>query len=68
MKILQLILVIVGIVLIAFGLYSAFVPQEVLDIGPLEVSAKEGLSTQTIAMIAIGAIALLAAAFMKRKA
>ncbi len=65
MKVLRLVLVIVGIVLIAFGLYNAFVPQEVLDVGPLEVSAKEGLSSQTIAMIAIGVIALLAGAFMK---
>lgn len=68
MKVLQLILVIVGVLLVGFGLYNAFVPQEVLDVGPLEVSAKEGLNTQTIAMIAIGVIALLAAGFLKRKA
>jgi uncharacterized membrane protein YobD (UPF0266 family) len=67
MKILKLVLVIVGVVLIAFGLYQAFVPQEVLDIGPLEVSAKEGLSNQTLAMIGLGVVALVAGAFLKNR-
>ncbi|GEQ85666.1 hypothetical protein ULMS_11740 [Patiriisocius marinistellae] len=56
---------IVGIVLIAFGLYNAFVPQEVLDIGPLEVNAKEDLSNQTLGMIGLGIVALVAGAFLK---
>ena len=67
MKILKTVLVAVGIVLIGFGLYNAFVPQEVLDIGPLEVSAKEGLSNQTLAMIGLGVLALLAGAFMQKR-
>lgn len=67
MKILKLVLIIVGIILIVFGLYSAFVPQEVLSIGPLEVSSKEGLSNQTLGMIGLGVLALLAAAFAKNR-
>jgi len=67
MKILRIVLVIVGIVLIGFGLYNAFVPQEVLDIGPLEVDAKEGLSNQTLAMIGLGVLALIAGAFLKKR-
>lgn len=67
MKILKTVLIIVGIVLVVLGLYQAFVPQEVLDIGPLEVSAKEGLSNQTIAMIVLGVIALIAGALLKNK-
>jgi hypothetical protein len=67
MKILKTALLVVGIVLIAFGLYNAFVPQEVLDIGPLEVSAKEGLSNQTLGMIGLGVLALLAAVFTKNR-
>ncbi|MBZ0326951.1 MAG: hypothetical protein K8F54_05055 [Altibacter sp.] len=67
MRILKIILVIVGIALIGFGLYSAFVPQEVLDIGPLEVSAKEGLNNQTLGMIGLGVLALLAALFAKNR-
>ncbi|MAT89811.1 MAG: hypothetical protein CMC35_03880 [Flavobacteriaceae bacterium] len=65
MKILKTVLVIVGLILVAIGLYNAFVPQQVVDIGPLEVSAKEGLSNQTIAMIALGVLALIAGAFMR---
>lgn len=67
MKILKTVLVVVGVVLISFGLYNAFVPQEVLDIGPLEVSAKEGLSNQSLAMIGLGVLALIAGAFMQKR-
>ena len=67
MKVLKLILIVVGILLIVFGLYNAFVPQEVVDIGPLEVSAKEGLNNQTLAMIALGILALLAGVFVKNR-
>ncbi|UAB79959.1 hypothetical protein INR76_07365 [Marixanthomonas sp. SCSIO 43207] len=67
MKVLKLILILVGVALIIFGLYNAFVPQEVVGIGNLEVSAKEGLSNQTLAMIALGVLALLAGAFIKKR-
>ncbi|MAP80001.1 MAG: hypothetical protein CL526_02815 [Aequorivita sp.] len=65
MKVLKFVLLIVGVVLIIFGLYNAFVPQQVLNIGPLEVNAKEGLTNQTLGMIGIGVLALLAGALIK---
>ncbi len=67
MKILKIVLLIVGVVLIIFGLYNAFVPQQVLNIGPLEVNAKEGLSNQTLGMIGIGVLALIAGALLKNR-
>lgn len=67
MKILKIVLLIVGVVLIIFGLYNAFVPQQVLDIGPLEVNAKEGLTNQTLGMIGIGVLALIAGALIKNR-
>jgi hypothetical protein len=67
MKILKIVLLIVGVVLIVFGLYNAFVPQQVLDIGPLEVNAKEGLTNQTLGMIGIGVLALIAGALLKNR-
>ena len=67
MKILKVVLLIVGVVLIVFGLYNAFVPQQVLDIGPLEVNAKEGLTNQTLGMIGIGVLALIAGALLKNR-
>lgn len=60
-------MLIIGVILIVFGLYTAFVPQEVLDIGPLEVNAKEGLSNQTLGMIGIGVLALIAGALLKNR-
>ncbi|MRT16485.1 hypothetical protein F3C99_05900 [Vitellibacter sp. q18] len=67
MKVLKIVLLIVGVVLIILGLYNAFVPQEVLDIGPLEVNAKEGLTNQTLGMIGIGVLALIAGMFIKNR-
>ncbi len=67
MKILKLVLVIVGVVLIVFGLYNAFMPQELLSIGTFEVSSEEGLTNQTLGMIGLGVLALLAAVFAKNR-
>ena len=67
MKILIAVLVVVGVVLVAFGLYNAFVPQEVLSIGPLEVSSNEGMSNQTLGMIGLGVLAIVAGAMLKMK-
>ncbi|MCH2490650.1 MAG: hypothetical protein MK211_10925 [Flavobacteriales bacterium] len=67
MKVLKFVLLLVGVILIAVGLYNAFVPQQVLDIGPVEVSAKEGLSNQTLGMIGLGVLALIAGVFIKNR-
>ncbi|MCW8981534.1 MAG: hypothetical protein OQJ83_09100 [Altibacter sp.] len=67
MKILKIVLLVVGLLLVILGLYNAFVPQEVLDIGPLEVSAKEGLSNQTLGMIGLGVLALLGGTILKNR-
>lgn len=67
MKILKIVLLIVGVVLIIFGLYNAIVPQEVLDVGPLEVNAKEGFTNQTLGMIGIGVLALVAGVLLKNR-
>jgi len=67
MKVLKIVLMIVGVVLLIFGLYNAFVPQTVLDIGPIEVSAEEGLTNQTIGMIGIGILAIIGGAMIKNR-
>lgn len=67
MKVLKIVLLITGIILIVLGLYNAFVPQEVVEIGPLNVSAKEGLTNQTLGMIGLGVLALLAGVFIKNR-
>ncbi|NGX84650.1 hypothetical protein [Aequorivita sp. KMM 9714] len=67
MKILKVALLVIGVALIIIGLYNAFVPQSVLEIGPLEVNAKEGLSNQTLGMIGIGVLALVGGALLKNR-
>ncbi len=62
----RIITIIVGLVLIALGLYQAFVPQKVVDFGPLEVSAKEGITVESLALIGLGILAL-GASIYKRK-
>ena len=67
MKILKFVLVIVGVGLLLVGLYNAFMPQEVLSIGSLELSLEQGLTNQSTGMIGLGALALSAAFFAKNR-
>jgi len=67
MKILKVALITAGLVLIIVGLYDAFMPKEVLDIGPIEVSSTEGMNDQSIAKIGLGALALVAGLFIKSR-
>ncbi|WP_313114016.1 hypothetical protein [Aequorivita sediminis] len=67
MKILKVALLVIGVALIIIGLYNAFVPQSVLELGPLEVNAKEGMSNQTLGMIGIGVLALVGGALLKNR-
>ncbi|MAZ26425.1 MAG: hypothetical protein CL868_05010 [Cytophagaceae bacterium] len=57
---------VIGVVLIGLGVYQAFVPQEVLSFGGLEVTAKEGITTETIIIIALGLLALFASFYRKK--
>lgn len=67
MKILKVVLLLVGVILIIFGLYSAFVPQTVFSLGPIEANAKEGLNNQNLGMIGIGVLALIGGALLKNR-
>lgn len=58
---------IVGVALVIFGLYNAFVPQTVVDLGPLEVNAKEGVTNQTLGMIGIGVLAIIGGVMIKER-
>lgn len=67
MKILKIVLLIVGVVFIFLGIYQAFVPKEVLDIGRSGVTEKEGLNNQTLGMIGLGVVALVATSFLGKR-
>lgn len=67
MKILKIVLLLAGVIFILLGLYQAFVPQTVVSLGPLEVNAKEGITNQTVGMIGIGALSLIAGFLLKNR-
>jgi len=63
---LKFVLLIAGVVLIGYGLYTAITPEVSLDAGPLQVQA-QGNNTQSYAMIGLGILALIGGiAFRKR--
>lgn len=62
----RIITAVVGLVLIGLGVFQMLVPQEVASFGGFEVHAKEGITTETLVLIIIGVVALIAS-FYKRK-
>lgn len=63
---LKIVLLILGIFLIGYGLYTLITPEVSLQAGPLKVEA-QGDNTQSYAMIGLGILALIGGvAFNKR--
>lgn len=60
MKILRIVLLLAGVALIGYGIYNIFMPQEVVEIGSIEIVEIEDSSNQTFGMIGIGILALIA--------
>jgi len=65
-NVLRIVLLIVGVFLIGYGLYNFFIPEVIMEAGPLKVES-QGDKTQSYAMIGLGILALLGGiAFKKR--
>ncbi len=63
---LKIVLLVVGILLVVYGLYTLFTPEVIMQAGPLKVEA-QGDNTQSYAMIVLGVLALAGGvAFNKR--
>ena len=63
---LKIVLLILGILLIGYGLYTLITPEVSLQAGPLKVEA-QGDNTQSYAMVGLGILALIGGvAFNKR--
>jgi len=65
-NVLRIVLLIVGLLLVGYGLYTLFTPEVIMQAGPLKVEA-QGDKTQSYAMIGLGILALVGGiAFRKR--
>lgn len=65
-NVLRIVLLIVGVLLIGYGLYTLFTPEVIMQAGPLKVEA-QGDKTQSYAMIGLGILAFIGGiAFKKR--
>jgi hypothetical protein len=65
-NVLRIVLLIVGVLLVGYGIYTFFTPEFIWQAGPLKVEA-QGDKTQSFAMIGLGILALIGGiAFKKR--
>tara|TARA_R100000306_G_C4354531_1_gene131947 strand:+ start:396 stop:608 length:213 start_codon:yes stop_codon:yes gene_type:complete len=67
MKILKTVLLLSGVALIAAGLYNTLVPQEVLEVGAIDVSVTEGFTSQSIAMVILGLLCIVTGIYLKSR-
>ncbi|MUP46694.1 hypothetical protein E0K83_13195 [Gramella sp. BOM4] len=65
-NVLKFVLLIIGVGLVGYGLYTLITPEFAIDAGPIQVEA-HGDNTQSYAMIAFGILSLIGGlAFNKR--
>ncbi|WP_373057096.1 LPXTG cell wall anchor domain-containing protein [Zunongwangia sp. H14] len=65
-NVLKIVLLLVGVGLIAYGLYAVITPEFAINAGPLKVEAHED-NTQSYAMIGFGVLALIAGLAFRRR-
>jgi len=56
-NVLRIVLLIVGVLLVGYGLYTFFTPEVIMQAGPLKVEA-QGDKTQSYAMIGLGILGI----------
>ena len=63
---LKIVLLVVGVALVGYGVYTLITPEVLMEAGPLKIEA-QGDKTQSYAMIGLGILALVGGvAFRKR--
>lgn len=65
-NVLKFVLLIIGIGLIAYGLYTLISPEFSIDAGPLQVRS-QGDNTQSYAMIGFGILSLIGGLAFRRR-
>lgn len=65
-NVLKIVLLIVGLGMIGYGIYSLITPEFQFDAGPLQIEA-QGDNTQSYAMIGFGLLALIGGLAFNRR-
>ncbi|MDN3596462.1 hypothetical protein [Zunongwangia endophytica] len=65
-NVLKIALLVIGVGLVGYGIYSLFSPEVALDSAPIEVEAQDS-NTQSYAMIAFGLLTLIGGLAFKRR-
>lgn len=63
---LKIVLLIVGVILVGYGIYTLLTPEVSMQAGPLKVEA-QGDNTQSYAMIGLGLLALIGGVAFNKK-
>lgn len=63
---LKIVLIIVGVLLVGYGLYTLFTPEVIMQMGSLKLEA-QGDKTQSYAMIGLGILALAGSIAFKNR-
>lgn len=61
-------LLLLGIILIGYGLYTVFSPNTIIDAGPIQIKTNDNsFDTQSVIIIALGILSIVGAVFYKKK-
>tara|TARA_R110001632_G_scaffold110795_1_gene221431 strand:- start:4424 stop:4627 length:204 start_codon:yes stop_codon:yes gene_type:complete len=65
-KTIKMVLLVIGVVLVGYGVYTLIAPEASVSIGPLNMEAQD--NTNSYITLAIGVVAIIAGAFAGNKA
>ena len=65
---LNIILLVVGVILIGFGLYTVFSPNTIIEVGPIQVKENDNsFDTRSVIIIGLGILSIAGAILFKKK-
>jgi hypothetical protein len=65
---LNIILLVVGVILIGYGLYTILSPNTIIEVGPIQIKENDnGIDTQSVIIIGLGILSIAGAILLKKK-
>ena len=62
------ILLLVGVILISYGLYTVFSPNTIIDAGPIQIKSNDNsFDTQSVVIIGLGVLSIAGVVLYKKK-